>query len=141
MKIPVINSSTYPLPTYQSEGAAGLDLITTQNLTLAPFERKLAPTGLKMAIPQGFEGQVRPRSGLALKKGLTVLNSPGTIDADYRGEINVILINLSQETQSVQAGERIAQLVIAPFTQVHLTPVDDLDATLRGEKGFGSSGV
>jgi dUTP pyrophosphatase len=141
MKIPVLNLSAHPLPTYQSEGAAGLDLVTTQTLTLKPFERVLAPTGLKMAIPQGFEGQVRPRSGLALKKGITVLNSPGTIDADYRGEIAVILINLSQETHVLAAGERIAQLVIAPVTQVFLQQVTFLDLTTRGEKGFGSSGV
>jgi dUTP pyrophosphatase len=141
LKIPTLNLSTFSLPAYKSEGAAGLDLCTTQALTLKPFERALAPTGLKLAIPQGFEGQVRPRSGLALKKGITVLNSPGTIDADYRGEIQVILINLSQDTHILAAGERIAQLVIAPVTLVSLQQVEFLDLTMRGEKGFGSSGV
>lgn len=129
------------LPTYTTAGSAGADLRLAEDLTLQPGARALALTGLSMAIPLGFEGQVRPRSGLAVKHGLTVLNAPGTIDADYRGEIKVPLINLGAETLELTRGMRIAQLVIAPVTQAAFQPVDDLDQTERGEGGFGSTGV
>ncbi len=130
------------LPRYMSEQAAGMDLpaaIETP-LTLAPGERALVPTGLALAIPPGYEGQVRPRSGLAAKHGLTLLNAPGTIDADYRGEVKVILINLGSEPVTISPGQRIAQLVIAPVTRAELTEVDELPPTPRGEGGFGHSG-
>ncbi len=109
-------------------------------LTLNPMERRLVPTGLHLALPAGFEAQVRPRSGLALKRGLTCLNSPGTIDSDYRGEVGVLLINLSEEPQTIQPGERIAQLVVAPYVRAEWKPVDELPSTLRGEGGFGHTG-
>jgi dUTP pyrophosphatase len=128
------------LPEYQTPDSAGLDLRCTEDVVLAPLERKLVPTGLRMAIPLGYEGQVRPRSGLALKHGLTMVNSPGTIDSDYRGEIQCVLINLGAETVKLAKGERIAQLVVAPVVQAHLQVVEDLDATERGEGGFGSTG-
>jgi dUTP pyrophosphatase len=117
-----------------------MDLRCTEDVVLAPLERKLVPTGLRMAIPLGFEGQVRPRSGLALKHGLTMVNSPGTIDSDYRGEVQCVLINLGAETVKLAKGERIAQLVVAPVVQAHLQVVEDLGATERGEGGFGSTG-
>ena len=131
-----------PLPAYQSDLAAGLDLLAAveATLTLAPGERTLVPTGLAMALPAGFEAQVRPRSGLAAKHGITVLNTPGTIDADYRGEVRVILINLSQEPFEIVRGERIAQMVIAPVAQASLQEVDVLSDTERGAGGFGSTG-
>jgi dUTP pyrophosphatase len=128
------------LPEYQTPGSAGMDLRCTEDVVLAPLERKLVPTGLRMAIPLGFEGQVRPRSGLALKHGLTMVNSPGTIDSDYRGEIQCVLINLGAETVKLAKGERIAQLVVSPVVQAHLQVVEDLGATERGEGGFGSTG-
>jgi len=131
-----------PLPAYQSELAAGLDLLAAVEapVTLAPGERALVPTGLAMALPAGFEGQVRPRSGLAAKHGVTVLNTPGTIDADYRGEVKVILINLGAEPFEVARGERIAQMVIAPVLQADVREVEDLSKTVRGAGGFGSTG-
>ncbi len=130
------------LPVYASEHAAGADLkaAVPRPLTLAPGERRLIPTGLRMAIPPGWEGQVRPRSGLALRKGLTLLNSPGTIDADYRGEVGVILINHGAEPVRVEPGERIAQLVIARVCQAEFRPAEFLSETARGEGGFGSTG-
>lgn len=130
------------LPRYMTTGAAGMDLCAALNapLRLAPGERSLVPTGLAMAIPPGYEGQVRPRSGLALRQGIGMVNAPGTIDADYRGEIGVILINHGAETVTVEPGDRIAQLVIAPVQQVRLLAVDDLDDTDRGEGGFGHTG-
>lgn len=128
------------LPKYQTEGSAGMDLHSTEEVELAPGERKLVGTGLRMAIPPGYEGQVRPRSGLALRKGVTMVNTPGTIDSDYRGEIMCILINLSQEGVKLDKGERIAQLVIVPVSQADLLVVDALDDTQRGEGGFGSTG-
>ena len=130
------------LPHYASEHAAGMDLraAVETELILAPGERALIPTGLAIALPEGFEAQVRPRSGLALKHGVTVLNSPGTIDADYRGEVGVILINHSQHPFPIQRGERIAQMVIAPVSRIGWQPVDTLDETARGAGGFGSSG-
>lgn len=134
-----------PLPSYASLGAAGLDLVAAiddgSTITLQPCERGLVPTGLVLQVPDGFEAQVRPRSGLALKHGVTVLNSPGTIDADYRGEIKVILINLGQEPFKLRRGDRIAQLVVAQVTRVMLLKVDDLGQTARGAGGFGSTGI
>lgn len=133
------------LPRYETEGAAGMDLVAalpeTEPLTLAPGARALVPTGLAIALPQGFEAQVRPRSGPAAKNGVTVLNSPGTIDCDYRGEVKVILINLGEEPFTVARGTRIAQMVIAPVTQGRLAEVETLDETARGAGGFGSTGA
>ncbi|MEP2703701.1 MAG: dUTP diphosphatase [Roseibium sp.] len=131
-----------PLPAYQSELAAGLDLLAAVDapLDLAPGERALVPTGLAMALPAGFEAQVRPRSGLAAKHGVTVLNTPGTIDADYRGEVKVILINLGQDSFQISRGERIAQMVVAPVLQAQIRQVEQLSETDRGSGGFGSTG-
>jgi dUTP diphosphatase len=131
-----------PLPAYQSELAAGLDLLAAVDspLSLEPGSRAMVPTGLSMALPAGFEAQVRPRSGLAAKHGVTVLNTPGTIDADYRGEVKVILINLSVEPFEIKRGERIAQMVIAPVLQAQITEVSTLSDTERGSGGFGSTG-
>jgi dUTP pyrophosphatase len=133
-----------PLPAYQSAHAAGLDLLAavpeSAPLVLAPGKHAMVPTGLAIALPEGFEAQVRPRSGLAAKHGVTVLNAPGTIDADYRGEISVILINHGAEPFAIRRGERIAQLVIAPVVQARLNPVDSLPDTGRGSGGFGSTG-
>lgn len=141
-QVKIINKSPYPLPTYQSEHAAGLDLqaVLEEAVELAPLERILLKTGLFLALPPGTEAQVRPRSGLALKKGLSVLNSPGTIDADYRGEVGVILVNLSNEPVSIAPGERIAQLVLARYEAIEWQEVSDLDETERGSGGFGSTG-
>ena len=145
MTIKIHNQSSNPLPSYASSSAAGMDLRAnlSEPVVLQPFERKLIPTGLFMELPADCEAQVRPRSGLALKHGITVLNSPGTIDADYRGEIGVILINLSQEPFGIQPGERIAQMVIAQFRQVKMQEVntlEELSDTERGAGGFGHSG-
>lgn len=142
MQLEVINTSRHPLPQYQTENAAGLDLRAhlDQVLVLQPGQRMLIPTGLFMAIPIGYEGQVRPRSGLAFKYGITVLNSPGTIDADYRGEVKVLLINHGQEPFEIQDGERIAQLVIAKHETIEWLPVQELSATERGVGGYGSTG-
>ncbi|QFT29086.1 Deoxyuridine 5'-triphosphate nucleotidohydrolase [Labrenzia sp. THAF82] len=131
-----------PLPAYQSDLAAGLDLLAAVDdpVALAPGERRLVPTGLSMALPAGFEAQVRPRSGLAAKHGVTVLNTPGTIDADYRGEVKVILVNLGQEPFLISRADRIAQMVIAPVLQAEITEVDVLSETDRGTGGFGSTG-
>lgn len=143
MKIQIINGSHHPLPTYATEMSAGVDLRANVDspITLRPLERCLVPTGLRIALPAGFEAQVRPRSGLALKKGISVLNAPGTIDADYRGEIGVILVNLSQEDFVVEDGERIAQLVVARYEQAQWEEVEVLSETERGTGGFGHSGV
>jgi dUTP pyrophosphatase len=140
--IAVINDSPYPLPEYATSQSAGLDLRAhlAEPLLLNPGERALIPTGLRMALPPGWEAQVRPRSGLALKQGVTVLNSPGTIDADYRGPVGVILINHGADSFSVEPGERIAQLVFARFEQAVWQPVKELDQTERAEGGFGHSG-
>ncbi len=131
-----------PLPAYQSDGAAGLDLLAAVEtpLTLPPLGRALVPTGLALALPEGYEAQVRPRSGLAAKHGVTVLNSPGTVDADYRGEVKVILVNLSDTPFAIARGERIAQMVIAPVTRARLVEATELDDTARGAGGFGSTG-
>ena len=132
-----------PLPKYQTPGAAGMDVhaATTEAVTLGPLERKLFPTGLALAIPEGFEVQVRPRSGLAAKRGLTVINTPGTIDSDYRGEVGVVLVNLSNEPALVEPGECIAQLVVAKVERAELRVVPSLDETERGAGGYGSTGV
>ena len=142
VRLPVINNSRFDLPQYESDAAAGLDLRANIEapIVLAPLQRRIVPTGLSIALPEGYEAQIRPRSGLAAKYGLTVLNAPGTIDADYRGDIGVILINLSEEEYTLQPGERIAQMVIAPFVQIRWEEVNSLSATARGEKGFGSTG-
>ena len=143
LKIQVVNKGHQPLPQYATPQSAGMDLRANIDapITLKPFERRLIPTGLHIALPAGYEAQVRPRSGLALKKGITVLNTPGTIDADYRGEIGVVLINLSQEDFVVEDGERIAQMIIARHEQGHFVPVEVLDETERGEGGYGHTGV
>lgn len=143
MEIKIINRSHHPLPKYATAQSAGMDLRANieEPITLAPLERKLIPTGLFMALPASYEAQVRPRSGLAIKKGITVLNTPGTVDADYRGEVCVILINLSNEPFVVEDGERIAQMVIAKHEQPELIEVETLDETERGAGGFGHSGV
>jgi len=140
--VPIINESPYDLPSFATVNSAGVDLRanSANPITLGPLERTIIGTGLKMALPEGFEAQVRPRSGLAAKHGLSVLNAPGTIDADYRGEIGVILVNLSNESFTVQPGERIAQLVIAKYKQVRWNLQDTLDTTERGAGGFGSTG-
>ncbi len=143
MKVKVVNKGHQPLPQYATPQSAGMDLRANldEPVTLNPHERRLIPTGLHIALPAGCEAQVRPRSGLALKKGITVLNSPGTIDADYRGEIGVLLINLSQEPFVVNDGERIAQMVIARHEQGDFLEVEVLDETERGEGGYGHTGV
>lgn len=142
MNIRIINRSHHPLPAYATALSAGMDLRANLEspITLRPLERCLVPTGLFIALPQGYEAQVRPRSGLALKKGITVLNTPGTIDADYRGEIGVILVNLSQEDFVINDGERIAQMVVARHETVTWETVDNLDETERGAGGFGHTG-
>lgn len=127
-------------PEYRTVGSAGMDLCSNVAVTLAPLERKLIPTGVKLSIPEGYEGQVRPRSGLAIKHGIGLVNSPGTIDSDYRGEISLILINMGQEAVHLARGERLAQLVICPVLRAVMVPVDQLDETHRGEGGFGSTG-
>ena len=131
------------LPRYESEAASGVDLRAAipEALTLGPCERILLPTGLSIAIPRGFEAQIRPRSGLAMKLGLTLLNSPGTIDADYRGELKLLLVNLSQAAVNIAPGDRIGQMVFAPVVQASWVEVSDLDATQRGEGGFGHTGI
>lgn len=143
MILKIINKSNNPLPRYESAQAAGMDIRChlAEPVTLQPLERKLLPTGLYIELPTGYEAQIRPRSGLALKRGLTVLNTPGTIDADYRGEIGVILINLSNEPQTIEPGERICQMVIAKHEQPELEQVQVLSETQRGAGGFGHSGV
>ena len=143
MNIKIINKSNHELPSYETIASAGMDLraFIQEPITLQPLERTIVPTGLFMAIPTGFEAQVRPRSGLAIKKGITVLNSPGTVDADYRGEIGVILINLSSEVFVIENGERIAQMIITKHERANWKLVQELDATDRGEGGFGSTGL
>lgn len=143
-EVKIINKSNNPLPKYATEKSAGLDIrafLPEGSIRLEPMERRLVLTGLYVALPDGYEAQVRPRSGLALKHGITVLNSPGTVDADYRGEIGVILVNLGDKPFVIENGERIAQLVISEYTQVKFVEVDKLDKTDRGEGGFGHSGV
>lgn len=142
MQIPIINKSKHALPTYATELSAGMDLRANiaEPITLKPLERRLIPTGIHIALPKGYEAQIRPRSGLAIKKGITVLNTPGTIDADYRGEICVILVNLSSENFVVEDGERICQMIIAKHEVAEWQEVTALDETERGEGGFGHTG-
>lgn len=143
IEVKVINGSNYALPEYATTMSAGLDLRANiaEDITIKPLERCLIPTGLKIGLPEGYEAQIRPRSGLALKHGITVLNSPGTVDADYRGEVGVILVNLSDKPFVVNPGERIAQMVVAKYSQVEFTVVETLDESERGEGGFGHTGV
>lgn len=143
IQVKIINKGHHPLPAYATPQSAGVDLRANiqESVTLHPLERKLIPTGLYMALPEGYEAQVRPRSGLALKHGITVLNSPGTIDADYRGEIMVLLVNLSDTDFVVNDGERIAQMVIAGYVKASFNEVDGLDNTERGAGGYGHTGV
>lgn len=143
ISVEVINNSHYDLPKYSTALSAGLDLRAniTDSVTIQPLERCLIPTGIKIALPEGYEAQVRPRSGLALNHGITVLNTPGTIDADYRGEIGVILVNLSNVPFTVNAGERIAQMVIAKHVQIDFVEVEVLGESERGEGGFGHTGI
>lgn len=143
MKIKIINRSSHDLPHYETVASAGMDLRAniTESITLKPLERTIVKTGLFIELPVGYEAQVRPRSGLAAKKGITVLNAPGTVDADYRGEIGVILVNLSNDDFTIENGERVAQLVIAKHERAEWIEVSELSETSRGEGGFGSTGV
>lgn len=140
--VKIINQSTHPLPAYATEGAAGMDLraFLDQPVVLQPMERSLVPTGLFIELPEGYEAQVRPRSGLAIKQGITCLNSPGTVDADYRGELKVILINLSKEEQVINNGDRIAQMVVSKVERVQWEGVNEISVTSRNEGGFGHTG-
>lgn len=142
MQIKIVNKSNNPLPHYATEHSAGMDLraFVSEPIILKPLERRLIPTGLFIEIPEGYEAQIRPRSGLALKSGITCLNTPGTIDADYRGEIGVILINLSNQDFVINNGERISQMVINKYEKARLVEVEELSETLRGEGGFGHTG-
>lgn len=143
IQIKVVNTGCQPLPQYATPQSAGMDLRAdiTEAVTLKPLERHLFPTGLRISLPEGYEAQVRPRSGLALKHGITVLNTPGTIDADYRGEIGVVLVNVSNEPFTIEPGERIAQMVIAKHEQADFVIVEELDETERGEGGYGHTGT
>ncbi|MBS1589218.1 MAG: dUTP diphosphatase [Bacteroidetes bacterium] len=141
-KVDIINQSPHAFPEYQTEGAAGMDLRAwlPQSVVLKPLERRLIPTGLFIALPSGYEAQIRPRSGMAIKKGITLVNTPGTIDADYRGEIMIPVINLSSENQEIVDGERVAQMVIARYEKIEWNQSVELTNTLRGSGGFGHSG-
>lgn len=143
IKVKIINKSGYPLPAYETFSAAGMDVraATTEPVTIQPMQRMLLPTGLRVQLPHGYEMQLRPRSGLALKHGITLLNTPGTVDADYRGEIGIILANLSTEPYTIAPGERICQMVISAYTRVEWEPVAELDHTERGDGGFGHTGT
>lgn len=142
MQVKIINRSPHPLPHYETTGSAGMDLraMMDEAITLGSLERKLIPTGIFIELPAGFEAQIRPRSGLSIKKGLSLVNSPGTIDSDYRGEIKIILVNLSAEPQTIEPGERIAQMVIARYERIEWKQVEALSDTERGAGGFGSTG-
>ena len=142
MKVKIVNHSAFETPFYATEKSAGMDLKAniTEPIVLRPLERAMIPTGIFIALPDGTEAQIRPRSGLAAKHGISVLNSPGTIDADYRGEIKVILVNLSNEPFTIESGERIAQMIVARYEQIEWQPVEELGATERGAGGFGSTG-
>lgn len=143
LKVKIINDSGYPLPAYETHGAAGMDVraaIKTP-IVLHSLERVLVPTGLRVQLPQGYEMQIRPRSGLAINHGISIVNSPGTVDADYRGEIKVVVINLSKEPFVINPGERICQMVITTYTHVKWEPVKELDHTVRGDEGFGHTGL
>ncbi len=143
MRLKIINKSTNPMPAYATPGSAGLDLRAniSGNVTLEPLDRAIVPTGIYIQLPEGYEAQIRPRSGLAAKNGITVLNSPGTIDSDYRGEICAILVNLSREPFTIHSGDRVCQMVIARVEQAEIEPVEVLDETERGNGGFGHSGI
>ena len=143
IEIKVVNTGLQPLPAYATPDSAGMDLRASIDapVELLPLQRRLIPTGLRIALPTGYEAQIRPRSGLALKHGITVLNSPGTIDSDYRGEVGVLLCNLSDTPFTVNPGERIAQMVVARYEQAVFVPVDTLDTTARGEGGYGHTGI
>ena len=143
MRIKIVNKSAHALPSYETIAAAGMDLraYLSASVTLAPMERKVIPTGLHIALPSGTEAQVRPRSGLAAKHGITVLNAPGTIDADYRGDVGVILINLSADPFTIENGDRIAQMVLAKYERAQWEPTDTLEDSERGAGGFGSTGI
>lgn len=142
IQIKIVNQSNQPLPAYQTEHAAGMDMHAdlSEDITLAPLERALVPSGIFIELPVGYEAQIRPRSGLAYKHGITVLNSPGTIDADYRGEVKVLLVNLSNEPFTIRNGERIAQMIVAPHARVQWQEVTSLAETIRGAGGYGSTG-
>lgn len=142
LPINIINQSPNPLPTYATEGSSGMDIRAwlAQDMILQPMERSLIPTGLFVELPEGYEIQVRPRSGLAIKQGITCLNSPGTVDADYRGELKVILINLSGEPQTIRSGDRIAQMVLQKVEKIHWIPAETINETQRGAGGFGHTG-
>ena len=143
MKVKVINTSANDLPEYKTVGSAGMDIRAslTESYILKPMERTLVPTGLHIELPQGYEAQIRPRSGLAVKNGITCLNTPGTIDSDYRGEIKVCLINLSNEAFEIKSGDRIAQMIVASYAKIEWEIASDLEKTARGLKGFGHTGV
>ncbi|WP_118976291.1 dUTP diphosphatase [Taibaiella koreensis] len=143
LSINIINQSHHDLPKYQTEGSAGMDLCAfiPEAITLKPLERVLVPTGLFIELPMGYEAQIRPRSGMSIKKGITVINAPGTIDSDYRGEIKIPIVNLSNETQTIEDGERVAQMVIAQHEMAVWTAVEALNETVRGAGGFGHTGV
>lgn len=143
LKVKIINKSHHPLPAYETHASAGMDVraFLKEPVVLRPMQRALIPTGLYMQLPYGYECQIRPRSGLALKKGITLVNSPGTVDADYRGEIGIIVINLSDEPFTINDGERICQMVIKQYTRVEWEPVERIDTTERGDGGFGHTGV
>ena len=143
LNVQIINKSKHPLPAYATELSAGMDIRANLNepISLAPMQRCLVPTGLYIALPEGFEAQVRPRSGLALKKGITLLNTPGTIDADYRGEVGIIVLNASDKPFTIEDGERICQMVVKEYCRVEWNEVDSLDETERGAGGFGHTGV
>ncbi len=143
MKVQIVNKSKNALPKYETDGSAGMDLRANldEPMTLQPLERKLVPTGLFVALPSGYEGQVRARSGLSIKKGITLINAVGTIDSDYRGELKIPVVNLSNEAYTINPGERVAQLVIAQYQRAEWQPVEVLDETPRGKGGFGHSGV
>lgn len=143
VQVNIVNTSSNPLPSYATAGSAGMDIraMLDQPVHLQPLERTLVPTGLFIELPEGYEAQIRPRSGMAIKQGITCLNTPGTIDSDYRGELKVILINLSNSIQSISSGDRIAQMIIAKTEKAVLNPVLQLNETVRGEGGFGHTGV
>lgn len=143
IKVKIINDSGYPLPAYETPSAAGMDIRAKLDapLTLGPLERHLVPTGLRIQLPQGYECQIRPRSGLALRHGISLVNTPGTVDADYRGEIGIIVINLSNEPYTITPGERIAQMVIKEYVHVAWEPVERIDETVRGDGAFGHTGT
>jgi dUTP pyrophosphatase len=143
VQVNIVNTSSNPLPAYATAGSAGMDIRAnlTETVTLQPFQRNLIPTGLFIELPDGYEAQIRPRSGMAMKQGITCLNSPGTVDADYRGELKVILINLSNEKQVINHGDRIAQMIIAKTEKAELYLVEQLNGSVRGEGGFGHTGI